>query len=555
MQAVMRNSVTTKYKYEKFRAIAALPARRERARYGGAAGLPQFRPDPIAIDWTRSTDTRVHFVASRNACRSICFGLIALIALAAGPALAGPYLLVDATTGRVLAQHDAGHPWYPASISKLMTVFVAFRAMRDGRVTPDTLLTVSERAYQQAPTKMGFPIGTQVTLYTALKMLMVKSANDMAVVSAEGVGGTYENFIAEMNKTAAELGMTATHYDNPNGLPDAGQITSARDMALLARAIYREFPEQEALFRIPALRLGKRLIRNHNKLIDHYPGADGMKTGFICAGGFNIVATATRGNKKLIVVVLGGRSNASRNEDAAKLFEKGFSPLAKLGAVFRREPKTVESIENLQVDPVDMHDLTCSKKGRRVPIESDVDEDEEAEQAEQAKEANGVVAAASASGVKAKKAKKSYFVDLPPSMPPIRVFIGSPKQSEAQKLTSGDELIPHPKKGKRGKKGKAKKKSHSKTVTLPSDEEISPAPKSASNGRLIQYPAPEPKAPAVQVAAPAKPAQIKPEPVKPSLSAADRAAMSEGLPLPHNRKPKVLDAEAAQATPVSDKAR
>ncbi|HVT55856.1 MAG TPA: D-alanyl-D-alanine carboxypeptidase family protein, partial [Xanthobacteraceae bacterium] len=448
---------------------------------------------------------------------------------------------MDAATGRVLAQHDAGHPWYPASISKLMTVFVAFRAMRDGRVTPDTLLTVSERAYQQAPTKMGFPIGTQVTLDNALKMLMVKSANDMAVVIAEGVGGTYENFIAEMNKTAAELGMTATHYDNPNGLPDPGQITSARDMAILARAIYREFPEQEALFRIPALRLGKRLIRNHNKLIDHYPGADGMKTGFICAGGFNIVATATRGNKKLIVVVLGGRSNASRNEDAAKLFEKGFSPLAKISAVLRREPKTVESIENLHVDPVDMHDLTCSKKGRRVPIESDVDEDEEAEQAEQA---NGVVAA-SASGTKAKKAKKNYFVDLPPSMPPIRVFIGSPKQSEAQKLTSGDELISHPKKRKKGKKGKAKKKSHSKTVTLPSDEEISPAPKSASNGPFIHYPAPEPKAPAVQVVAPAKPesakpAQVKPESPKRSLSAADRAAMSEGLPLPKNRKPKVL---------------
>lgn len=486
----------------------------------------------------------MHFVASRNACRSICFGLIALIALAAGPALAGPYLLVDAATGRVLAQHDAGHPWYPASISKLMTVFVAFRAMREGRVTPETLLTVSERAYQQAPTKMGFPIGTQVTLDNALKMLMVKSANDMAVVIAEGVGGTYENFIAEMNRTAAELGMTATHYDNPNGLPDPGQITSARDMAILARAIYREFPEQEALFRIPALRLGKRLIRNHNKLIDHYPGADGMKTGFICAGGFNIVATATRGNKKLIVVVLGGRSNASRNEDAAKLFEKGFSPLAKIGAVLRREPKTVESIENVKVDPVDMHDLTCSKKGRRVPIESDVDEDEEAEQAEQA---NGIAAAANAGSAKGKKEKKNYFADLPPSMPPIRVFIGSPKQSEAQKLTSGDNLISHPKKGKRGKKGKAKKKSHSKAVTLPRDEEASPAPKSASNERLIRYPAPEPKAPAVQVVAPTKPA-----PVKPLLSAADRAAMSEGLPLP--RKPKVLDAEAAQTAPVSGKA-
>jgi D-alanyl-D-alanine carboxypeptidase len=487
----------------------------------------------------------VHFVASRNACRSICFGLIALIALAATPAAAGPYILVDATTGRVLAQHDAGHPWYPASISKLMTVFVAFRAMREGRVTPNTLLTVSERAYQQAPTKMGFPIGTQVTLDNALKMLMVKSANDMAVVIAEGVGGTYENFIAEMNRTAAELGMTGTHYDNPNGLPDDGQITTARDMAILALAIYREFPEQEMLFRIPAIRLGKRLIRNHNKLIDHYPGADGMKTGFICAGGFNIVATATRGNKKLIAVVMGGRSNASRNEDVAKLFEKGFSPLAKIGAMFRGEPKSVESIENLRLDPVNMHDLTCGKGRKRVPIESDIEDDEPDEPDATAETAN-----ANAGSVKGKKTKKSYFVDLPPSMQPIRVFIGPPSQSEAQKNASGDDLIPTPKKGKRGKKGKAKTKEKTKTVTLPSDEQIAPAPKNAANGPTIPYPAAQPQAPAVQVVAPAP----APEPQKPALSAAERAAMSEGLPLPRNRKPKVLDAETPQATPVSGRA-
>jgi len=487
----------------------------------------------------------VYFAASRNACRCICFGLVALLLLAAGQAAAGPYLLVDATTGRVIAQHEAGRPWYPASISKLMTVFVAFRAMREGRVKPDTLLTVSERAYHEAPSKMGFPLGTQVTLDNALKMLMVKSANDMAVVIAEGVGGTYENFIAEMNRTAAELGMTGTHYANPNGLPDEGQITTARDMALLARAIYREFPDQEALFRIPALRLGKRLIRNHNKLIDHYLGADGMKTGFICAGGYNIVATATRGNKKLIAVVLGGRSNASRNEDVAKLFEKGFSPLAKIGAVLRGEPRAVESIENLHVDPVDMHDLTCGKGRRRVPIESDVEEEEPDEPE---------AVAASAGSVKGKKpAKKNYFVDLPPSMAPVRIYIGAPTQSEAQKNVSGDDLIPHPK-AKKGKKGKAKAKSKSKTKaagSLPGDEQVAPAAKSASNGPTITYPKPEPKAPAVQVVAPAAP---KPEPEKPSLSAAERAAMSEGLPLPRNRKPKVLDAETAHPTAVSGKA-
>jgi D-alanyl-D-alanine carboxypeptidase len=473
---------------------------------------------------------RVKLVACHNLCRSLCWGLVVLIALAVVPAAAGPYILVDATTGRVIAQHDAGHPWYPASITKLMTTFVAFRAMREGRVTPNTLLTVSEHALAQAPTKMGFPIGTQVTLDNALKMLMVKSANDMAVSIAEGVGGTYENFIAEMNRTAAELGMTATHYNNPNGLPDEGQITTARDMAILARAIYREFPEQEMMFRIPALRLGKRLIRNHNKLIDHYPGADGMKTGFICAGGFNIVATAKRGNKRLIVVVLGGRTGASRNGDTAKLFEKGFSRLATIGAVFRGEPRSIESVQNVAVDPVDMHDLTCGKNKRKVPIESDVADDDDPE--------DGDMSAADASAVKDPKAKKpkSYFVDLPPSMQPVRVFIGSPAQTDAQKNVSGDDLIPRVvKKNKKGKKSQV-------VVKLPRDEQIAPAPASAQGGPLIPMPVAQP---AAQVVAPAP---------APTLSAAERAVMSEGAPLARDRKvreaakPKVLDApEAAQA--------
>ena len=283
------------------------------------------------------------------------------------------------------------------------------------------------------------------------------------------------------------------------------------------------------MFRIPAIRLGKRLIRNHNRLIDHYPGADGMKTGFICAGGFNIVASAKRGNKRLIVVVLGGRSGASRNDDTAKLFEKGFSRLATIGAVFRGEPRAIESIQNVAVDPVDMHDLTCGKKRRKVPIESDVDDDDSED---------GDMAA-DASAVKDPKAKKpkSYFVDLPPSMQPIRVFIGSPAQSDAQKLTSGDELIPRAvKKNKKGKKSQV-------VIKLPRDEQIAPAPASAQGGPLIPFPQP-----AAQVEAPQEP----------SLSPAERAVMSEGAPLARDRKvkeaakPKVLDApggapEAAQA--------
>lgn len=354
----------------------------------------------------------------------------------AGPAGAGPYLLIDADSGRVLAHSEAGQPWYPASVTKLMTTFVTFRALREGRVKPDTLLMVSENAVAQDPTKMGFPVGTQVSVDNAIKMLLVKSANDIAVVLAEGVSGSVPAFVGEMNRTAAELGMTATHYNNPNGLPDEGQVTSARDMAILARAIYREFPEQEMLFRIPAIKFGKRVIRNHNKLIDHYVGAAGMKTGFICASGFNIVASAKRGNKRLIAVVFGGYSGARRNEDVARLLEKGFSPLATIGAVFRREPGAVESIQNIAVAPVNIQADICGKGRKHAPSESDIEEDT-ADNADSDAQAKG-----------AKGWKQPLLTDLPPSMEPIPVSVVPSPQAQAKVAADEARSKGRKKKGK-----------------------------------------------------------------------------------------------------------
>ncbi|MGL4558718.1 MAG: D-alanyl-D-alanine carboxypeptidase family protein, partial [Afipia sp.] len=208
-------------------------------------------------------------------------------------------LVIEADTGKVLQAENATYPWYPASVTKIMTAYVALKAVKDGRMTLDTLLTVSPTAAAQSPSKMGFKPGTQVTLDNALKMMMVKSANDIAVVIAEGVGGSIDGFSAEMNKTAQRLGMTQTSYVNPNGLPAEGQITSARDLGILARAIIRDLPEYEYFMHIPAIKFGRRVTANFNKLIGRYPGADGMKTGFICASGFNLVATATRNNKRL----------------------------------------------------------------------------------------------------------------------------------------------------------------------------------------------------------------------------------------------------------------
>ena len=155
---------------------------------------------------------------------------------------------------------------------------------------------------------MGFRPGTQVTVENALAMMMVKSANDMAVVLAEGVGGSIDGFSAMMNQTAQKLGMTQTSYVNPNGLPADGQITSARDLAILARAVIRDLPEYEYFIHIPAIRFGRRVTNNFNQLIGRYPGADGFKTGFICASGYNLVGSATRNGKRLIAVVLGSTS-------------------------------------------------------------------------------------------------------------------------------------------------------------------------------------------------------------------------------------------------------
>ena len=226
-------------------------------------------------------------------------------------------ILVDAESGKVLHAENATVPWYPASTSKLMTVYVTLQAVKNQRITLDTLFTFSPRAASQAPSKIGFKPGTQITVDNALKILMVKSANDVAVVLAEGVSGSVEKFSEVMNTTSKNLGMTQSSWVNPNGLPADEQISSARDLAILARALIHDFPEYDLYWHIPAIQLGKKTMRNFNTLIGRYEGADGMKTGFICASGFNLVASASRNGKRLIAVVLGSPSSPYRGAKAA----------------------------------------------------------------------------------------------------------------------------------------------------------------------------------------------------------------------------------------------
>jgi D-alanyl-D-alanine carboxypeptidase len=186
-------------------------------------------------------------------------------------------------------------------------------------------------------------------------------------VLAEGVSGSIEKFTGQMNAEAQRLGMTQTNYINPNGLPADEQVTSARDLAILARALIRDFPEYDYYWHIASIRLGKRIYRNTNKLIDAYAGTDGMKTGFICASGFNLVATATRSGKRLIAVVLGAKSSASRAVKAAQLFERGFGtdPLSWLVP----SQGTVESLQPVDATPLDMHEEVCGSNRRRQATE------------------------------------------------------------------------------------------------------------------------------------------------------------------------------------------
>ncbi len=257
--------------------------------------------------------------------RSRCAIAGFILSLSSIAASAAPSLVIDVETGAVLHQEDATRPWFPASLTKLMTVYVALQAVRERRITLDTPMVVSMRAARMAPSKMGFNPGTEVTLDNALKMLMVKSPNDVAVTIAEGVSGSVEDFAAEMNGVAARLGMRDSHFVNPNGLHDANHVSSARDMALLGVALLRDFPEERELYGIGALRLGTAIIPTHNGLLGRYPGADGMKTGFTCPAGFNVVATATHGGRKLLAVIMGAPNAKARSIKAMGLFEAGFN--------------------------------------------------------------------------------------------------------------------------------------------------------------------------------------------------------------------------------------
>jgi len=270
--------------------------------------------------------------------RRVLQGLIALLTsllLAIGPATPASAqglfgqpryaaIVVDAATGEVLYAKRADAQRFPASITKIMTLYLAFEAMATGRLSASDTVVMSPHAASQAPSKLGLRPGEGVTLDMALQAVAVKSANDMAVAVAERIGGSEDRFAQLMTLRAQELGMTNTHFANASGLPNPRNISSARDIAILSRAVMRDYPQYYGYFGERAFSFRGRTEQNHNHLLQKMAGVDGLKTGYIGASGFNLAASGVRDGHRLIAVVLGGSSTASRDENVETLLNAGF---------------------------------------------------------------------------------------------------------------------------------------------------------------------------------------------------------------------------------------
>jgi D-alanyl-D-alanine carboxypeptidase len=243
---------------------------------------------------------------------------------AACPSLAAN-IVVDAGTGTVLSAEAPNHLWYPASLTKLMTVYIALSEIEAGRLRFEDKITVSQHAAQQSPVRFGLRAGQVITVRDAINAAIVASANDAAVALAEKIAGTESGFAQRMTGTAMELGMFRTFFANASGLPDGNQVTTARDLAILASAFLHDFPQHYSLFSQRSVTIGKRSRGTVNSILSAYDGADGMKTGFTCASGYNMVASAERDGRRLIGIVLGSRNGGARTLEMKRLLDAAFS--------------------------------------------------------------------------------------------------------------------------------------------------------------------------------------------------------------------------------------
>lgn len=269
-------------------------------------------------------DGRDRFLRVAAAC--VC--AVGVSFLSASPGLAKyASVVMDAETGRVVHAVNANTRNYPASLTKMMTLYMVFEALEDGRLSMHRRLKVSARAARQPSSRLGLRKGQTITVEQAILAMVTKSANDVAATVAEALSGSERKFALAMTATARRLGMDRTIFRNASGLPHRGQQSTARDMAVLARALITDFPRYYHFFSTKTFTFGGIRHRNHNKMIATYDGADGIKTGYIRASGFNLVASAKRGGHRLIGVVFGGRSPRARDRHMARLLDKGFRVL------------------------------------------------------------------------------------------------------------------------------------------------------------------------------------------------------------------------------------
>ena len=253
-------------------------------------------------------------------------------------------IVVDAKTGKVLQESNADKLRHPASLTKIMTLYMLFEAMESGRVTKQTQIPVSDHAASQPPTKLRFRRGETIDVDSAIRAMVVKSANDVAVAVGERLSGSEPAFAQRMNATAKRLGMTGSNFRNPSGWKDPAQVTTARDMATLAMALIRDFPDRYAYFSQPDVMIRGARITRSVRLIEKYPGADGLKTGFLCSSGFNLVASATRNGRRLIGVALGFRRSDLRDEAMVRLFDEAYAKARSTRPT--QEAQFMPSIEN-----------------------------------------------------------------------------------------------------------------------------------------------------------------------------------------------------------------
>jgi len=260
-------------------------------------------------------------------------------------------LILDGATGKVLYARNETAERHPASLTKMMTLYMLFEALKAGKITMQTPMPVSAHAAQQKPTKLSLRKGTTITVDTAIRAIVIRSANDVAVVVAEALGGTELHFAQMMTEKARALGMRETYYHNASGLPDPLQITTAMDLSVLARHLAYDFPQYYPYFALPGFNYKGVYYPTHDNLIGRYPGADGIKTGFTVASGFNLTSSVVRGGVHLIGIVMGGRTAVRRDMEMMRLLDTTFAQIETNPTLVARGPVPWTAVADLGKQP------------------------------------------------------------------------------------------------------------------------------------------------------------------------------------------------------------